>query len=281
MQVEDGGVRLDDHDFHVAEQLFQPVALPRQGVGQRGEGAVLAVFDGFEADEGEPLEELLVLLDGPAEEVADADDVERLAVGRPLLQEPSEVAVADLAHLLGHLQMRLVLRLDETFRVAEAGEDAGAFGQLARLQGAAGQQAGLVGGAQLVEDGLAEFRLAGQHRQRRGVEEGADLQAERAVLGAGDEDLAALPEGVAGQGDLHRLPGALVRLLQGLGEPLAVVDELGRQEIDDLGAHHVADLVAERLQSQLGAGPIDHVAQGEGGEMDEDAHGEMLRCGCE
>ena len=54
--------------------------------------------------------------------------------------------------------------------------------------------------------------------RRVGVEEGPDLLAERLVVAAGENDLAAVPEGIAGQGDFEGFPGAFVGGFQGVGE---------------------------------------------------------------
>jgi hypothetical protein len=138
----------------------------------------------------------------------------------------------------------------------------------AGVQFALGEQARLAGGSQLVEARQAEGVAALQLGQRAGVEEGADLFAERLLVAGGQHELAAVPQAIAGQGDLQGAPGALVGVAQRLQQPLAVVEEVPREEADDalddgrpaFAAQRLArpaDQPAERQRTQVGRDPHD------------------------
>ena len=121
----------------------------------------------------------------------------------------------------GHLAVQYFARL-----LGEAGEGAGCLSQRLRVDAAGGEQAGLLGGAEVAEGLLAELRrVRRQPGQRRDAEEGADLLAEGLVLLAGERHLDLVPPRVPRQRQLQRPPGAGRRPPKRLAQPGAVVAE--------------------------------------------------------
>lgn len=159
--------------------------------------------------------------------------------------------MARLPQFLGHAVDGLPFGGQHGLRVGEAGEGAGLLGQRLRVEAAARQELLVPGGSQLPQTLVAEPGAVGG--QRVGVEEGPNLPAERLVLAAGESDLTAVPEGIAGQGDFQGLPGAFVGVFQGVGEFLAVVGEpLGKEADDGL---------ADPLDADGRTGAIDQLAR--------------------
>src|SRR5262249_45130531 len=106
-------------------------------------------------------------------------------------------------------------------------------------------------------------------------EERLHLLTERLVLAACQHQLAAVPQGIAGEGDLQCPPGALVGHLQRLGQPAAVIAEMARQEYDN---------ALHRSGSWPDAGyfprSADQLLHGQGVEIGRDAHDSGSLVGC-
>src|SRR5262249_44853810 len=81
------------------------------------------------------------------------------------------------------------------------------------------------------------------------------------------EQLGPVPQRLAGQGHLQRLPRALVGEAQGLGQALAVVKEVAREEANDALDGGLAGVDADRL-----AGAADQLLERQGTEVGGDAH---------
>ena len=88
------------------------------------------------------------------------------------------------------------------------------------------------------------------------VEEELHLLADALVVAGGEEDLDAVEQAVAGQGDAEGLPGAVVGLVQGFGQRPAVVAEAlldGRDDLDGavgVIADHLPQSEADQLRDE-------------------------------
>ena len=91
------------------------------------------------------------------------------------------------------------------------------------------------------------------------------LLADALVVAGGEEDLDAVEQAVAGQGDAEGLPGPVVGLVQRLRQRLAVVAEALLDGLDDLDG--VVGEVA------------DHLPQAEADQLRDERHGRRLRTG--
>ena len=203
---------------------------------QRGEALLLRLPQRPQLGERQALEQFGVGFHLAAEEVTRGDDQHRGVRDGPELEEIGQDGETGRPHRLGHLVQRVPFRPQETIRVGEAGEGAGATGELVEVQIAL-QQALLARGAEVGQAPLAELgAVRRQACERRRVEEAADRVAQRLVLGAGQPGLDALPPRVAGQRDFEGAPGPGVGLLQGAAQLLAVVGEaVGEELLDGVG----------------------------------------------
>src|SRR5262249_44430546 len=150
-------------------------------------------------------------------------------------------------------------------RITEAGQVADLLGEFVGGKAATVEQAGLAGRLQLRQALAAEVRpVALDAGQRVGFQESLHLLAEGPLLARRQSQLAAVPPGRAGQGDLGGPPGAGGGLLQGGIQAFAVVREAIAKDADQQVKCVAGRLAGETLQR-------------DGRELQEDAHG-WLRC---
>src|SRR5262249_19128064 len=185
------------------------VALFDESFVQAGEGLFLGILQRFKLSKGEALEEPGILLDVATEEETGGNHQDRLAALWAERHERRKIRVAGGTKALAHLFERLHLRFEQRLRVVVAGEGRGLAGECGRVERTDGKQVCLGGSAQLAEAILSELDLARQLGEWAGVEEGTNLLAEGLVVGGAEDELALVPEGVAGKGDLNGLPGVL------------------------------------------------------------------------
>jgi hypothetical protein len=267
-QVQHLLVRGRDHHLYVGQNALQLPGLLDEGAVQRVEGGLLGLLQRFQLRKGKALEQGRILFHRPAEEVAGGDNQQRLAVLRPQRDERAEVGVVALPQLVAHLLQRLELGIEQPLRVGEAGEGPRPPGQLVRVEVAFLQDTGLLRGPQLLQALLAEGVLALQFGQGAGIQKRLDLLAKRLFLTRSEQQFAAVPDGIAGQRDLERLPRSRSTPLQGGLEAPALIDEVASQELRGIGDGRLAHRHAEGL-----AGPADELAQRQGAQVCHHDHG--------
>src|SRR5207237_358747 len=86
-----------------------------------------------------------------------------------------------------------------------------------------GQQSRPAEPLEFVQAGLAEAVGRAVEREGVGLQKGLDLLAYAPVIARGEEDLDAIEQAVAGEGDAQGLPGPVMSPLQGLRQLVAVV----------------------------------------------------------
>ena len=269
--VEDGIVGGRDCHLEIAEQLFETLALLGEHLRQTAEAAFQTVLKRLQLGEGETLEEAMILLDVAAEEEAGGHDEHRRSALWPQGDKGGEVVVTGRAQVVGHLAEGLAFGIKEGLGIVVTGKGTGLAGKGAGIEGAGRQHVGFGGGTQFAQTVGAEGGLAVQLRERTGVEEGPQLFAEGLVIGGGEDQLALVPEGVAGQGDFQGFPGLFVGAVQRLEEGLAVVGETLGEEVEDSFSGAGASLTAEGL-----AGAADELLESEGTQVLRDAHGLLV-----
>jgi len=271
LKIEDGTVCFDHDGLHIAQHLLQPLPLLGHRRVQRGETLLLSLAQTFQMREGQPLKELGILLDGAAEEVARGGHEKRRTLRGPLRQKLGQIAVARLLQLPRHAREDLRVAIKQTLRIAEAREGGRLLRQLLRMKHTVGRQLGLARRPQLLQELLARRRLRGGTEQRRGVEESPHLPGESLVFRSGRGDFATLPEGLAGEGQLQGPPGAVVGVVQRLGETLTVIRNALGQEGDDGDSDLASPAGAGRR-----AGAIDQFPQRQSGQAQDEVHRGLL-----
>ena len=262
------GANVQDHAAHVAEQLFQMLAVLRQCLFQAGEAFFLDLLQALQAGPGQSLEQLAIALDLPAEEVAHRQDQQSRSFLRPQRHQVGQRGAVLLAQLLGDGVEGLPFGLKQVLRIGEAGEGAGPPSQVLRREGAGCQGAGLAGAPQLAQALLTMLgAVAGEASQRGGGQEVLQLLAEGLLFAGGQQYLAAVPPGLAGQGHFQGLPGAFVGLVQGAAEAPAMIVEMAVEERDDAGCR-----LAPFRQPRGLAGPVNQLSQSEGGQLQQNGH---------
>ena len=204
--------------------------------------------------------QLVVGLDLAAEEVAKGGGQQRRPGRRRCAQQSGQVRVVfgEGVGDPGHGPPRL---LDQPLRVGVAPEAGRLPGDLRRRSALHGQQARLAEALEFVQAIAAEIGGRAVEGDGVAVEEDLHLLADALVVAGGEEDLDAVEQGVAGQGDAEGLPGPVVGVLQGFRQRLAVVAEALLDGPDDL--HGVVGEVA------------DHLPQSEADQLRDDRHGAL------
>ena len=197
-----------------------------------------------QAVEEEAVGQFVVGLDLAAEEVAEGRGQQRRPGRRGRAQQPGQVRVGAGQGVgdPGHGPPRL---LDQPLRVGVSCKAGRLAGDVRGRSALRGQQPRLAEPLQLVEAGLAE--LGGRPVEGDGValQEELHLLADALVVAGGEEDLDAVHQPIAGQGDAEGLPGPVVGLIQRFRQRPAVIAEPLLDHLND--RHNVFGGVADHL----------------------------------
>ena len=244
LQVQHRPVRLDRDGGRLHHRRLNPVQLLENGVelsAERGQRlAHLAERPGLrrrqlpQAVEEEAVGQFVVGLDLAAEEVAEGRGQQRRPGRRRRPQQPGQVRVA-LGQGVGDPSHGPSRFLDQPLRVGVPFEACRLPGDVRGRSSCCGQHSRLAEAFEFVQAIAAE--VGGGAVEGDGVarQEELDLLADAFVVAGGEEDLHAVEEAVAGQGDAEGLPGPVVGLVRRLRQRAAVVAEPlfdGRDDLD-------------------------------------------------
>ena len=206
-----------------------------------------------QAVEEEAVGQFVVGLDLAAEEVAEGRGQQRRPGRRWRAEQFRQVRVVAGQGVgdPGHGPPRL---LDQPLRVGvppEAGRLLGDVRGGSRLRG---QQPRLAKALEFIEAGLAELGGGAVEGDGVAVQEELHLLADALVVARGEEDLDAVEQAVAGQGDAEGLPGPALGLIQSFRQRPAVIAEPLLDDRDDLdgAVGAVADHLPQPEADQLG-----------------------------